>query len=158
MRATSTRFPDVPISRPKQKRTRNNNESPVNASTRDRILQQVAENGVDTIQAKRIFYYDPLNQAPRFNAANAVATHLKISGLQECDIIPQNNPIQSMPIAAVCTSAGCLYDKSSLGRPSSSPCGRFSATKYDGEGKVRPPGQGDQQTHDEDDAPTQLAT
>ncbi|KAF1788024.1 hypothetical protein GQ600_11695 [Phytophthora cactorum] len=54
------------------------------------------------IQAKRIFYYDPLNQAPCFNAANAVATHLKISGLQEYDVIPQNNPIQSMPIAAVC--------------------------------------------------------
>ncbi|KAG2932710.1 hypothetical protein PC110_g2530 [Phytophthora cactorum] len=95
-----------------KKRTRNNDESPVEASIRDRILKQVAESGVDTVllplnfmnahwccvaikvQAKRIIYYDLLNQAPYMNAANAIATHLKISGLQEYDVIPQNNRIQ----------------------------------------------------------------
>jgi len=46
------------------------------------------------VSAKRIYYYDPLNQAPYRNAAQAVAAHLKISGLSDFDVIPQNNPIQ----------------------------------------------------------------
>ncbi|KAL3661392.1 hypothetical protein V7S43_013595 [Phytophthora oleae] len=46
------------------------------------------------VNAKRIYYYDPLNQVPYLSAAKAIATHLKISGLNQFDVILQNNPIQ----------------------------------------------------------------
>ncbi|OWZ07169.1 Cysteine protease [Phytophthora megakarya] len=46
------------------------------------------------VNAKRIYYYDPLNQTPYMNSAKAVATTLKISGLDNYDVILQNNPIQ----------------------------------------------------------------
>ncbi|KAI9998183.1 hypothetical protein PInf_002518 [Phytophthora infestans] len=49
---------------------------------------------LDAFHAKRIYYYDPLNQRPYIKAANAVANSLKIGGLTEYDVIPQNNPIQ----------------------------------------------------------------
>ncbi|OWZ20484.1 LOW QUALITY PROTEIN: hypothetical protein PHMEG_0005100 [Phytophthora megakarya] len=94
------------------KRTRASEATVMERETRDRVLAQVAEPGVDTVMlplnfsnahwcclvvkvsAKRIYYYDPLNQAPYRNAAQAVATHLKVSGLKDFDVIPQNNPIQ----------------------------------------------------------------
>eukprot|EP00644_Phytophthora_capsici_P016904 jgi/Phyca11/125659/e_gw1.59.28.1 len=77
-----------------------------------RLSGQVMEEGVDTVllplnfenfhwccvtvkvSSKRIYYYDPLNQAAYKNAANAVTTHLKITGLQEYDVVAQMNPIQ----------------------------------------------------------------
>eukprot|EP00644_Phytophthora_capsici_P001105 jgi/Phyca11/121307/e_gw1.43.209.1 len=46
------------------------------------------------VAAKRLFYYNPLNQAPYMNAAKEVAVSLKIAGLNEFDVIPMNNPIQ----------------------------------------------------------------
>ncbi|ETN01398.1 hypothetical protein PPTG_17193 [Phytophthora nicotianae INRA-310] len=46
------------------------------------------------VKEKRIYFYDPLNQGPYMNAAVDVATNLKISGLQDYDVIPQNNPLQ----------------------------------------------------------------
>jgi Ulp1 family protease len=84
----------------------------VDAAIRSRVFQQVAESGVEivllplnfqnahwccvvvSVTAKRIFYYDPLNQAPYLKSAMAIATHLKIAGLQDYDVIAQNNPIQ----------------------------------------------------------------
>uniref|UniRef100_H3GE63 Ubiquitin-like protease family profile domain-containing protein n=1 Tax=Phytophthora ramorum TaxID=164328 RepID=H3GE63_PHYRM len=74
--------------------------------------KQVAESGVEavlfplnflndhwccvvvSVDARRMFYYDPLNQAPYLKSAMAMATQLKIAGLQEYDVIAQNNPIQ----------------------------------------------------------------
>ncbi|ETN06782.1 hypothetical protein PPTG_23268 [Phytophthora nicotianae INRA-310] len=76
------------------------------------IKDQVKEDGVDTVllplnfdnfhwccvvvkaNAKRIYYYDPLNHASYKNACNAVGTHLKILGLLDYDVIAMNNPIQ----------------------------------------------------------------
>ncbi|KAE9113238.1 hypothetical protein PF007_g10798 [Phytophthora fragariae] len=46
------------------------------------------------VQAKRIFFYDPLNQAPYKNACSEIATHLKDCGLQDYEVVAQNNPIQ----------------------------------------------------------------
>ncbi|ETK85913.1 hypothetical protein L915_09406 [Phytophthora nicotianae] len=73
------------------RRKRNAEERPIEEAVRKRVLQQVAKRGVG---AKRIFYYDPMNQAAYNNTAKAVATNLKISGLHEYDVIAQNNPIQ----------------------------------------------------------------
>jgi hypothetical protein len=94
------------------KRTRSKGGTAVDDQTRDKILNQAREVGVDAIflpvnfmnahwccvvvkvQAKRIFFYDPLNQAPYKNACMQIATHLKVSGLQDFDVVAQNNPIQ----------------------------------------------------------------
>ncbi|ETP43827.1 hypothetical protein F442_09518 [Phytophthora nicotianae P10297] len=94
------------------RRKRNAEERPIEEAVRKRVLQQVAKRGVNTVMlalnfdnfhwccvvikvgAKRIFYYDPMNQAAYNNTAKAVATNLKISGLHEYDVIAQNNPIQ----------------------------------------------------------------
>jgi hypothetical protein len=46
------------------------------------------------VEAKRIFYYDPLNQAPYKNMCSKIANNLKVSGLQDYDVVAQNNPIQ----------------------------------------------------------------
>ncbi|ETK83245.1 hypothetical protein F441_11761 [Phytophthora nicotianae CJ01A1] len=80
----------------KGKRTRNPGERCLDDATRGRVLQQVNEDGVDTVmlplnfsnyhwccvvvkvEKKRIYYYDPLNQAQYTNAANAVATSLEM--------------------------------------------------------------------------------
>ncbi|KAL3664913.1 hypothetical protein V7S43_010090 [Phytophthora oleae] len=87
-------------------------DSVLNDDVRDRVLVQLRETGVDTVLlplnfknahwccvvvkvgSKRIYYYDPLNIAPYMNAAKAVATNLKIAGLDKFDVIRQNNPIQ----------------------------------------------------------------
>ncbi|OWY98730.1 hypothetical protein PHMEG_00030436 [Phytophthora megakarya] len=105
-------FAGIQSAVPATKRTRNTEAVPVDKATRDRIFSQVAESGVDTVMlplnfsnahwccivikvnAKRIHHYDPLNQAPYKNACDAIATHLKLSGLQAFNVIPQNNPIQ----------------------------------------------------------------
>jgi hypothetical protein len=66
-----------------QRRTRSNEDTHVNEETRQRVIKYVAEEGVDTImlplnfpnaywccvvvKAKRIFYYDSLNQKPCIN-------------------------------------------------------------------------------------------
>ncbi|KAI9981399.1 hypothetical protein PInf_009151 [Phytophthora infestans] len=88
----------------KQRRSRKTDASPVEDTIRQRLLQQVQEDGVDTVllplnfdnfhwccvvvkvNAKRIYYYDPLNHASYKNACNAVGTHLKISGLLDYDL------------------------------------------------------------------------
>ncbi|ETI43194.1 hypothetical protein F443_11807 [Phytophthora nicotianae P1569] len=80
----------------KGKRTRNPGERCLDDATRGRVLQQVNEDGVDTVmlslnfsnyhwccvvvkvEKKRKYYYDPLNQAQYTNAANAVATSLEM--------------------------------------------------------------------------------
>ncbi|ETK83497.1 hypothetical protein L915_11297 [Phytophthora nicotianae] len=49
---------------------------------------------IKDVNAKRIYYYDPLNHASYRNACNAVGTHLKISGLLDYEVIAMNNPIQ----------------------------------------------------------------
>ncbi|KAG1709272.1 hypothetical protein DVH05_019915 [Phytophthora capsici] len=95
----------------RSKRTRTE-EPVVDLATRERVIKMSCEDGVDTVllplnfsnfhwccvivkvHAKRIYYYDPLNQGPYIKAANAVATSLKIGGLTKYDAIPQNNPIQ----------------------------------------------------------------
>lgn len=94
------------------KKTRSTQDNPVQDRIRDRIIQQVGEPGVDVVllplnfhnahwccvvvrvEVKRIFYYDPLNQASYLQSARSIATFLKISGLESFDVIQQNNPIQ----------------------------------------------------------------
>jgi hypothetical protein len=108
----SCRFAGFQDAVPAKTRTRNSGGEPVDAAIRSRVFQQVAESGVEivllplnfqnahwccvvvSVTAKRIFYYDPLNQAPYLKSAMAIATHLKIAGLQDYDVIAQNNPIQ----------------------------------------------------------------
>ncbi|ETP30848.1 hypothetical protein F442_20242 [Phytophthora nicotianae P10297] len=46
------------------------------------------------VETKRIFFYDPVNQAPFKNAAKEEATSLKLSGLSDYNVIPMNNPLQ----------------------------------------------------------------
>ncbi|KAL3659118.1 hypothetical protein V7S43_016002 [Phytophthora oleae] len=129
----SCRFAGFLSATPRKQRARNNEENTVNADTRDRILDLVGQGGVTTVflplnfsnahwccvvvkvDSKRIFYYDPLNQGPYMNAANAICTHLKISGLQDFDVIPQNS---STPTVAGYTSVGCSFGRLSLGGPS----------------------------------------
>ncbi|OWZ09102.1 LOW QUALITY PROTEIN: hypothetical protein PHMEG_00018252 [Phytophthora megakarya] len=71
----------------KAKRTRTSEDKPIQDRTRDRILQQVVESGVDVVllslnfhnahwccvvirvQAKPIVYYDPINQASYVQSA-----------------------------------------------------------------------------------------
>ncbi|OWZ07990.1 hypothetical protein PHMEG_00019536 [Phytophthora megakarya] len=101
-----------PVSVTRGKRTRNNDTSPLDEATRSRILQQVQEPSAETVflplnfmnahwccvivkvNAKKILYYDPLNQGPYMKAAADVCTHLKVSGLSDYDVVAQNNPIQ----------------------------------------------------------------
>jgi hypothetical protein len=95
-----------------RRRTRSNNDTHAMMETSARVLQYVEEEGVETVllplnfhnahwccvivkvKAKRIFYYDPLNQKPYMNAAKAIATSFKLKGLKDYDVISQNNPIQ----------------------------------------------------------------
>jgi len=109
---THCRFAGFQNAETTRRRTRTTDHTHVNDETRDRILQYVTEEGVDTVllplnfhnahwccvivkvKAKRIVYYDPLNQKPYMNAAKAMATHIKLRGLNDYDVIPQNNPIQ----------------------------------------------------------------
>ncbi|ETK83091.1 hypothetical protein L915_11626 [Phytophthora nicotianae] len=97
------------VARPNRTRTE---EPVVDHATRERVIKMAREDDVDTVllplnfsnfcwccvvvkvHAKRIYYYDPLNQGPYIKAANAVANSLKIGGLTKYDVIPQNNPIQ----------------------------------------------------------------
>ncbi|OWZ02724.1 hypothetical protein PHMEG_00025668 [Phytophthora megakarya] len=106
------RFAGFQSATSKAKRTRKDDDVVLDKHIRDRVIAQAAEPGVDTVllplnfssahwccvvvkvSAKRIYYYDPLNQAPYRNAARAVATHLKIAGLNDFDAIVMNNPIQ----------------------------------------------------------------
>jgi hypothetical protein len=94
------------------KRTRSEDGTAVDDQTRDMVVNQAREVGVDTIflpvnfmnahwcclvvkvQAKRIFFYDPLNQAPYKNACMQIATQLKVKRLKDFDVVAQNNPIQ----------------------------------------------------------------
>ncbi|KAE8991704.1 hypothetical protein PR002_g20768 [Phytophthora rubi] len=55
---------------------------------------EAAASGSSRVQAKRIFFYDPLNQAPYKNACSEIARHLKDCGLQDYEVAAQNNPIQ----------------------------------------------------------------
>ncbi|ETI41588.1 hypothetical protein F443_13184 [Phytophthora nicotianae P1569] len=109
---STVRFAGFQSAVAKQRRSRKTDESPVAEPIRHRLLQQVKEDGVDTVllplnsdnfhwccvvvkvNAKRIYYYDPLNHASYKNACNAVGTHLKILGLLDYDVIAMNNPIQ----------------------------------------------------------------
>ncbi|OWZ16382.1 hypothetical protein PHMEG_0009837 [Phytophthora megakarya] len=95
---------DFPSVVPHGKRTRNNDTSPLEEATRSRILQQVQEPVVKTVllslnfmnahwccvivkvNAKRILYYDPLNQGPYMKAEADVCTHLKVSGVSDYDV------------------------------------------------------------------------
>ncbi|ETM47489.1 hypothetical protein L914_07809, partial [Phytophthora nicotianae] len=108
----SCRFAGFVRAETTKKRTRNTDEMLVDSIVRNRISTQVAESGVDTVflplnfmnyhwccivikvQAKRIFFYDPLNQGPYRNSALAIANYLKISGLSDYDVVSQNNPLQ----------------------------------------------------------------
>ncbi|KAI9994697.1 hypothetical protein PInf_011524 [Phytophthora infestans] len=81
-------------------------------AARDCVLKHAEDDGVESVfvplnfgnlhwccvvvkvAAKRIFYYDPLNQASYMNASKEVAVTLKIAGLNDFDVIPMNNPIQ----------------------------------------------------------------
>ncbi|KAE8996204.1 hypothetical protein PR002_g19390 [Phytophthora rubi] len=46
------------------------------------------------VSVQRIYYYDPLNQKGYVRAAKEVATYLKFKGLNNYDVVAQNNPIQ----------------------------------------------------------------
>ncbi|KAL3657166.1 hypothetical protein V7S43_017960 [Phytophthora oleae] len=46
------------------------------------------------VKAKRIFYYDLLNQSAYLQPTGDIAKHIKIRGLHDYDVLPQNNPIQ----------------------------------------------------------------
>ncbi|KAL3674455.1 hypothetical protein V7S43_000404 [Phytophthora oleae] len=96
----------------KSKKTRSADLNQVEESTLNRILHQVKERGVDVVmlplnfgnthwccvvvrvKAKRIFYYDPLNQSAYLQPAGDIAKYMKIRGLYDYDVLPQNNPIQ----------------------------------------------------------------
>lgn len=96
----------------KSKRTRNSEGHPVNAAIQAAALQHAADGAVETVllplsfnnfhwccvvvkvKKKRVYYYDLLNQDPYMNTARGVATNLKISGLQDFNVIARNNPIQ----------------------------------------------------------------
>ncbi|OWZ22258.1 hypothetical protein PHMEG_0003046 [Phytophthora megakarya] len=100
------------VASPMPKRTRTKNGAPVDVCLREKIMSLVQEANVDTIflpvnflnahwcflviktQSKRILFYDPLNQDPYKNASAEIATHLKVSGLQDYDMVAQNNLIQ----------------------------------------------------------------
>lgn len=110
----------------------------VAAQLRDTILSQVREAGVDTIflsvnfmnahwcwlviqvQAKRKIFYDPLKQAPYKNACSEIATHLKDCGLQDYEVVVQNNPIQfdafscGVYVCCGCSSATLNWGQSTV--------------------------------------------
>jgi hypothetical protein len=106
----SCRFAGFQDAVPAKIRTRNSAGGCVDTAVRDRVFQQVAESGVEavllplnfqnahwccvvvSVSAKRIVYYDPLNQAPNLKSAMAIAMQLKIAGLQDYDVIARNNP------------------------------------------------------------------
>ncbi|KAE8884809.1 hypothetical protein PF001_g16045 [Phytophthora fragariae] len=106
------RFAGELTGRTMTKKTRSKDAVQVDVALRNRIMGYAKESAVESIfvpvnfmnahwcclvikvQAKRIYFYDPLNQAPYKNACTALATHLKVSGLQEYDVVGQNNPIQ----------------------------------------------------------------
>jgi hypothetical protein len=46
----------------------------------------------EMVQAKRVFFYDLLDQAPYKNACMILANHLDVSGLKEYDVVAQNTP------------------------------------------------------------------
>ncbi|KAG1711914.1 hypothetical protein DVH05_009155 [Phytophthora capsici] len=188
------RFAGFQAALTKSKRTRNPAERCLDEATRDRVVQQVSEDGVDTVmlplnfsnyhwccvvvkvERKRIFYYDPLNQAQYMNAANAVATSLKLSGLTDYDVIPMNNPIQFdghscgvyvcwMFIGQVLTEQHLKVSLESLTKR------RFELFYYLLTGKLLPaqgpkgdeteekmpaPRADDEETHDEETPPTQV--
>ncbi|KAL3658029.1 hypothetical protein V7S43_017071 [Phytophthora oleae] len=96
----------------KSKKTRSTDLNQVEESTLNRMLHQVGERGVDVVmlplnfgnahwccvvvrvKAKRIFYYDPLNQSAYLQPAGDIAKHIKIRGLYGYDVLPETNPIQ----------------------------------------------------------------
>jgi hypothetical protein len=102
---TNCRFAGFQSLVARSKRTRTSSANPIDVKTWDRIFQLVAKPGVDTVflplnfmnahwccvvvkvKAKRIYYYDPLNQAPYMNAAAGVCAHLRTSGLNEYDVV-----------------------------------------------------------------------
>ncbi|GMF45509.1 unnamed protein product [Phytophthora fragariaefolia] len=108
----------------KSKKTRGTEGNLIQDRIRERILQQVREPGVDVVllplnfhnahwccvvirvEAKRIFYYDPLNQASYLQSARAIVTFLKISTLEAFYVITQFNWTHS---AAAYTSPECSY-------------------------------------------------
>ncbi|OWZ18957.1 hypothetical protein PHMEG_0006872 [Phytophthora megakarya] len=93
------------------KRTHNMGALAVDAALHYRIMGQVVEASVATIfllinflnaqwcclvikvQAKRIYRYVLLNQASFKNPCMTIATHRKISGLQDYAFVSQNNPV-----------------------------------------------------------------
>jgi hypothetical protein len=93
------RFAGLQTASTTTKRTRSKNAELVDVSVHDRVMAQVQVEGVDTVfipvsfrnahwcclvikvEAKRIFFYDPPNQAPYINACSKIATNLKVSGL-----------------------------------------------------------------------------
>ncbi|OWZ16936.1 hypothetical protein PHMEG_0009193 [Phytophthora megakarya] len=101
---SSCRFAGFQTAVASTERTRNSDGGVVDQGIRERVMQDVDEGGVETVLlplnfhnahcARRIYYYDPLNQTPYLNASNAIATQLKVSGLQEYEIVQMNNPLQ----------------------------------------------------------------
>ncbi|KAG6616546.1 Dynein heavy chain [Phytophthora cinnamomi] len=81
----SCRLAGIQSAVPAKKKTRTSGSDPVDQAIRDRLFH---------VNAKRIFYYDPLNQSAYVNSAMAISTQLKIAGLRDYDVVAQNNPIQ----------------------------------------------------------------
>ncbi|ETO58644.1 hypothetical protein F444_22976 [Phytophthora nicotianae P1976] len=106
------RFAGFQSASPKQKRTRNKENDLVDVSIRTAVQQYIRDDSVQTVMLplnfdnfhwccvvikvteKRIYSYDPLNQTAYVNACSEIATTLKITGLQDYNVISQNNPLQ----------------------------------------------------------------
>ncbi|ETM46346.1 hypothetical protein L914_08730, partial [Phytophthora nicotianae] len=106
------RFAGFQSAQLRTKRMHNSEETPVDAHVRDRILEQV-----DTVllplnfmnfhwccivvkaHAKRIFFYDPLNQGPYMKAAQAIATQLKLVDYATTKLFRRITPSNLMGIA-----------------------------------------------------------
>ncbi|ETI48531.1 hypothetical protein F443_07443 [Phytophthora nicotianae P1569] len=106
------RFAGFQSASPKQNRTRNKENDLVDVSIRTAVQQYIRDDSVQTVMLplnfdnfhwccvvikvteKRIDFYDPLNQTAYVNACSDIATTMKITGLQDYNVISQNNPLQ----------------------------------------------------------------
>ncbi|KUF74548.1 hypothetical protein AM587_10006904 [Phytophthora nicotianae] len=106
------RFAGFQSASPKQNRTRNKENDLVDVSIRTAVQQYIRDDSVQTVMLplnfdnfhwccvvikvteKRIYSYDPLNQTAYVNACSDIATTMKITGLQDYNVISQNNPLQ----------------------------------------------------------------
>ncbi|KAE9129248.1 hypothetical protein PF007_g4960 [Phytophthora fragariae] len=96
----------------KSSRARDPVEGLMSSDVLARVVSHVSDPDVDTVMlplnfhsahwccivvkvsVQRIYYYDPLNQKGYVRAAKEVATYLKFQGLNNYDVVAQNNPIQ----------------------------------------------------------------